>query len=136
MLAVYLNYWQLWKKSEPSYFHWTSTPFTNFIWTRSATCSNTLTSTLKWTHLKRFTLNVINRLYWKFSLFFNVFLFLKICKLIESSKTDMTNGGSLSVISEAYLSEWIVNNRILSLAVEGNKIKPKIDIDFFGLLEN
>ena len=43
----------------------------------------------------------------------------EICKLIENSKS-YTNSNSKISLSEENLTKWIVENRILSLAVEGN----------------
>lgn len=41
---------------------------------------------------------------------------MKICKLIENSKTLNCK----TVIKEEFLSDWIITERILSLSVEGN----------------
>ncbi|CAF0802298.1 unnamed protein product [Brachionus calyciflorus] len=59
----------------------------------------------------------------------------EICKLIENSKTSLKE---VEIISEVDLSEWLVNEKVLSLAIEGNIDqaqycdKIKIIVEFIG----
>ena len=47
-----------------------------------------------------------------------IILNLKICKLIDVVNNGLTSSPKLTIKSET-LSEWIISERILSLAVEG-----------------